>query len=454
MDHHNVDGVEAAGASSNDTTPENSNGAEPADQSLEMRAQLVMAAEKLLERGATAYETHRALSEHMRELNWPEEYQIEVIQIVMDAEMKSVRAKAAEQAAARAEANREELQVISLADVQPEEIKWLWWERIPLGKVTVIFGEAGVGKTSLALELAARVSTGKNWPDQEENTKPGQVLILNGEDSLNETVSPKLRAAGADLSKISALGKIQKVGGTRRTRRFDLGRDLLVLRERLEALPDAKLVLIDSLELFSGVLGLTKSQMRGVLADLEELAAERGVAIVVLSTGTKCDLPVKNVWRVDRDVAERDRRYLLPVRSSWCDFPYAQAFKMTGTGIVWEERYRDREEGRYAGATPKEQKNRQLAQQIQWLREFLGEGPQPVKTVLAEASGAGWSAGQMRRAREALGVQCWKEKVPQGGWMWELPREDGGVPAVEDVKGVERVKDVVAESRESSAVAG
>lgn len=327
------------------------------------------------------------------------------------------------QAAARAEEDREELQITSLADVQPQVVKWLWPNRIPLGKVTVIYGETGIGKTSLGLDLAARVSTGAAWPDEEENAGPGRVLSLNGEDSPNETVSPKLIAAGADLKKISSLGKIQNVGKTRRPRRFDLGRDIAMLRQRLEALPDVKLVLIDSLELFSGVLGLTKPQMRGVLADLDELAAEHGVAIVILSGATKCDLPVKNLWRVDRDVGNSDLRYWVPARFGWEDYlSPGLPFCLDQGRVVWGGRCVPPKLEQLSGATKTETTNSLMTRQVDWLRSFLRAGPQPTKSVLAAASVHGWSAGQMRRAKEALYVACWKEQVPQGCWMWDLPR--------------------------------
>jgi DNA polymerase III delta prime subunit len=92
----------------------------------------------------------------------------------------------------------------SLAEIQPEPIKWLWEGRIPLGKVTLLEGEPGVGKSTLALELAARVSRGAGMPFQKGHLehKPANVVLFSGDDGLADTVRPRLDSAHADHSHI------------------------------------------------------------------------------------------------------------------------------------------------------------------------------------------------------------------------------------------------------------
>jgi hypothetical protein len=96
---------------------------------------------------------------------------------------------------------------ILLSTVQPQRVEWLWAGRIPRGKLTIIDGDPGLGKSVLTVDLAARVSRGYPMPDGEpgEDREPAGVLILSAEDGLEDTIVPRLVAAGADLSRILAL---------------------------------------------------------------------------------------------------------------------------------------------------------------------------------------------------------------------------------------------------------
>ena len=95
----------------------------------------------------------------------------------------------------------------SLADIEPETVKWLWEGRIPFGKVTLLESEPGVGKSTLTLELAARVSQGRPMPLMKTHAEPANVVIFSGDDGLADTVRPRLDVAGADLSRIFAVDR-------------------------------------------------------------------------------------------------------------------------------------------------------------------------------------------------------------------------------------------------------
>ena len=94
-----------------------------------------------------------------------------------------------------------------LADVQPETVQWLWEGRIPFGKVTLLESEPGVGKSTLTLELAARVSRGAPMPLMKTHADPANVVLFSGDDGLADTVRPRLEMAGADLSKVYAVDR-------------------------------------------------------------------------------------------------------------------------------------------------------------------------------------------------------------------------------------------------------
>src|SRR5438445_1224484 len=93
-----------------------------------------------------------------------------------------------------------------LSDVPPEAVSWLWPGRIPFGKLTMLDGDPGLGKSLVTLDLAARVSTGRPMPGETNAAGgPAAVVILTAEDGLGDTVRPRLDALGAKVSMIYAV---------------------------------------------------------------------------------------------------------------------------------------------------------------------------------------------------------------------------------------------------------
>src|SRR5262249_39274892 len=89
--------------------------------------------------------------------------------------------------------------VVCVEDVQAEPITWLWPGRIARGKLSLIAGDPGLGKSVLTTALASVVSRGSKWPDGTA-CEPGSVIFLSAEDDLADTIRPRLDAAGADCS--------------------------------------------------------------------------------------------------------------------------------------------------------------------------------------------------------------------------------------------------------------
>ena len=173
--------------------------------------------------------------------------------------------------------------VTRLSDVEPEAVRWLWPGRIALGKVTIVSGDPGLGKSFLTLDLARRVSLGLPWPDSAESAAPiGSTLLLSAEDGLADTIRPRLDAMNADVSRIYALETARRADGSLTP--FSLKDDLPMLEEMLQTLADCRLIVIDPVTAYLGETDDHKnSQVRGLLAPLSDLAGRHGVAVVLVS---------------------------------------------------------------------------------------------------------------------------------------------------------------------------
>ncbi|BAF61058.1 MAG: AAA family ATPase [Pelotomaculum sp.] len=163
--------------------------------------------------------------------------------------------------------------IVRLAEVEPEEVAWLWEPYIPLGKLTILEGDPGVGKTWLALQLAAIVSRGDPFPGLDgvprERREPANVVYLSAEDGLADTLRPRLDKAGADVNRVYALTGWE---GKSKTGSITL-LALDVIETALQQVKPA-LVVVDPLQAYlgAGVDMHRANEVRPVLAGLAALA--------------------------------------------------------------------------------------------------------------------------------------------------------------------------------------
>jgi Bifunctional DNA primase/polymerase, N-terminal/AAA domain len=142
------------------------------------------------------------------------------------------------------------LVVTRAIDVTRTDVTWLWPGRIALGKVSVIAGNPGLGKSQLAAFLAATVSTGREWPCREGQAPLGDAIMLTAEDDAGDTVIPRLEVANADLSRIHFVN-INNSGRT-----FDLLLDVQKLEQEIRRLGDIRLIIIDPITAFLKSTGM------------------------------------------------------------------------------------------------------------------------------------------------------------------------------------------------------
>ena len=101
--------------------------------------------------------------------------------------------------------NKPELRLINMADVEATDVQWLWYPYIPYGKITIIQGDPGEGKTTLVLNLAAILSRGERLPETDTDIEPVNIIYQTAEDGLSDTVKPRLIAANAKFSMITVI---------------------------------------------------------------------------------------------------------------------------------------------------------------------------------------------------------------------------------------------------------
>jgi putative DNA primase/helicase len=133
------------------------------------------------------------------------------------------------------------------SEIEARPVQWLWPGRIACGKVTMLAGHPGLGKSQLALGIAAIVTAAGEWPVDRTRAKQGSVLILSAEDDPGDTIRPRLEAAGADLTRCHIIEAAQDIGadGKLRQRGFSLIDDIARLDAELRRLGDVVLVIID-----------------------------------------------------------------------------------------------------------------------------------------------------------------------------------------------------------------
>ncbi|MDD5307606.1 MAG: AAA family ATPase [Deltaproteobacteria bacterium] len=165
------------------------------------------------------------------------------------------------------------IRVVEMSAIVSTEVSWLWDEWIAFGKISLLEADPGAGKSTVAADLAARVSTGTSMPLSTRLSQPMAVLLVAPEDSLEDIVRPRLEAAGADLSRIAVLAEAENT--------IPGGLDQI---EEICRVRDTKMLIIDSLDdcLSSGYSPHNNHSIRRALAPLDAMASRLGIAVLII----------------------------------------------------------------------------------------------------------------------------------------------------------------------------
>jgi predicted ATP-dependent serine protease len=182
------------------------------------------------------------------------------------------------------------LQMTRAADVKPKKAVSLWGGRFHRGKVSLIAGAPGLGKSQLAAFIAATVSAGGDWPCGEGSARHGDVIYISAEDGAAETIRPRLEAAGANLGRVHIIDQVPDQFGSRP---FSFVADMAQLDQALQSLRKPRVMIVDPLNAclsstdFRPFNPNSVPQVRALLCRLEALAARHRVAIICITHFTK-----------------------------------------------------------------------------------------------------------------------------------------------------------------------
>ncbi len=331
------------------------------------------------------------------------------------------------------------------ADIQPEPISWLWPGRIALGKLTLIAGDPGLGKSLITAAMAATVSKGFLWPVDKTPSPIGDVMLLSAEDDPADTTRPRLDAAGADCRRIHVLKAVQEVDaeGTPIQHMFSFKRDIAALEELLSTLPDCRLLIIDPVSAYlDGTESHNNSDVRGLLAPLAELAAQYKVAVVLIQHFNKSGggnamyrsmgsiafvAAARAAYIVTKDQNNPSRTLFMPTKNNLAKDSTGLAYSIVSAEndapvIAWDLQpvaiTADE-----ALALPKPDEERTATDDAcDFLQDLLSGGSVKASEVQKEARGAGISEKSLRRAREKLGIKPYRITFT-GGWMWGFAQD-------------------------------
>jgi hypothetical protein len=161
-------------------------------------------------------------------------------------------------------------------------ITWLWPDRFAIGKLGLIVGLPDEGKGQILSFFCAAVTTGGRWPMDEGYAPQGSVILFSDEDDAEDTLAPRLEAAGADRKHVHII-KMVRAEGASDERLFNLATDLEALRKKIQSIGDVRLVIIDPISAYLGKVDSFRTpEVRSVLTPLVLLAAEMKVAVVAV----------------------------------------------------------------------------------------------------------------------------------------------------------------------------
>ena len=313
------------------------------------------------------------------------------------------------------------LKIINMSDVESKEISWLWYPFIPYGKLTIIQGDPGDGKTTMVLNLAAKLSKGEALDENMKVTEPLHIIYQTAEDGLADTVKPRLEKAQADCNNIFVIDETDV--------------SLSMLDERIEQAilkEKAKLMILDPIQAYLGAkMDMNRAnEARDMTKHLGQVAERTGCAIVLIghmnkNAGGKVAYRgmgsidffavARSVLLVGRVKGQENRRAMIQIKNNLAKRGHAKSFVLTDGVFTWKGDYDITEDELAGGFAPKTSKQEEAKDLLVSLSCTTKEAA--VSQIQEKARDRGISWRTMEMVKKELQI---KSQKVNNAWYWIL----------------------------------